>query len=177
MGDYRLKIEQRFLREVLRMSAMLAVALFQTALAPPLWQFRIDWVLVVVVILALLRNLASGLRWAAYGGLAIDILSPLPLGTHLLALVLAVTLATVGTEAIQRDNMAVPTVAMIVVSLLYTGITGLVMTLIGLPIIWERYPLTIMLPTALVNAMVALPVYLLFERVQRRGRPDINFEL
>jgi rod shape-determining protein MreD len=143
----------------------------------PLWQFRIDWVLVVVVILALLRNLSSGLRWAAYGGLAIDILSPLPLGTHLLALVLAVTLATVGTEAIQRDNMAVPTVAMIVVSLLYTGITGLVMTLIGLPIIWERYPLTIMLPTALVNAMVALPVYLLFERVQRRGRPDINFEL
>ena len=177
MGDYRLKIEQRVLRELLRMGAMVTVALFQTALAPPLWQFRIDWVLVVVVVLALLRNLASGLHWAVYGGLAIDFLSPLPVGTHLLALVLAVTLATVATEAIQRDNLAVPTVAMIVVSLLYTGISGVVMTLIGLPILWERYPLTIMLPTALVNGMVALPVYLLFERVQRRGRPDINFEL
>ncbi len=177
MGDNRLKIEQRILREALRMCAMLGVALLQTTLLPPLWSFRIDWVLVVVIVLALLRNLSSGLRWAAYGGLALDLLTPLPMGTHLLALVVAVTTAIVGTEAIRLDNLAVPTIAVLIVSLLYAAITGIVMASIGLPVVWSRYPLTVMLPTALVNAIVALPLYLLLERVQRKGRPDIGFEL
>ncbi len=177
MGDNRLKIEQRIVRELLRMSAMLGVALLQTALIPPVWQFRINWVLVVVVVLALLRNLQSGLRWAAYGGIALDLLSPLPMGTHLLALVVAVTTAIVGTEAIRLDNLAVPTVAVLLVSLLYTAITGVVMTVVGMPVVWPRYPLTVMVPTALVDAIVALPLYLLFQRLQRKGRPDIGFEL
>jgi rod shape-determining protein MreD len=177
MGDNRLKIEQRILREVLRMCAMLGVALLQTALAPALWQFRIDWVLVVAVTLALARNFASGLRCAAYGGVALDILSPLPFGTHLLGLVVAVTLATVGSEAIRRENLLVPTVAMLLVSLVYAAIAGAVMTATGLPVNWGRYPLTIMVPTALVNGIAALPAYLLFERFQRKNRPDIGWEL
>ena len=69
----------------------------QTALSPTLWSLRIDWVLVVVVCITLLRGFAVGLHWALIGGLALDLLSPLPIGAHLLGLLLAVTVvALVG---------------------------------------------------------------------------------
>ena len=49
MRDYRPKIEQRILHQVLRALLLLSLALFQTSLAPTFWRFRVDWVLLAVV--------------------------------------------------------------------------------------------------------------------------------
>ena len=176
MGDYRPKIEERIVKQLARISALLLVALFQTALAPSLWRFRVDWMLIVVVSWTLLSGVTAGLRWAIIGGLALDFLSPLPVGSHLLALLLAVIVAALITEGLPRGHGVVPTATVLLVSLLYGAVLALVMSLDGRPVVWARYPLTILLPGALANGAIALPVYLLLERLHRGDRPDIALE-
>lgn len=164
------------MRQLGRMALLLLVALFQTALAPSLWYFRIDWVLVVVVGWTLVRGLAPGLRWALYGGLVLDLLSPLPIGAHLLALLLAVTTVAILTDGFPRDNRLMPTASVLVASLLYAACLGGVMAATGRPIAWGRYPLTVVAPEALANGAVALPVFLLLTRFHRPSK-HIGFEL
>ena len=65
MNEARPKIEERILRQVLWALLMLGVALFQTALAPSIWRFRVDWVLLIVVGWTLLRCLACSGRSTA----------------------------------------------------------------------------------------------------------------
>ncbi len=176
MGDYRPKIEQRVALRLRRVCLLLLVALFQTALAPSLWYFRIDWVLVVVVCWGLLRGFAAGVRWSIYGGLSLDLLTPLPMGAHLLALVVSVTLVAIATDRFDREHMILPVVSILAVSLLYGMMLAAAMSVVGRPIVWQHYPLRIVLPTALANSAVALPVYLLLDRFARRNRPEIGWE-
>ncbi len=159
------------------MGLLLLVALFQNALAPSLWYFRIDWVLVAVVCWTLLRDYATGMRWALYGGLALDLLSPLPIGAHLLALLVSVTAVAVLTDIFPRDNRIIPTASVLLVSLLYAVCLGLVMSMSHRPIAWDRYPVTIILPEALANGAAALPVFLLLDRFNGRNRPDMSFDI
>ncbi len=177
MGDYRPKIEQRLLRQLGRMSALLLLALVQTALMPALWSFRIDLVLVVVVGWTLLQGLGAGLRWALYGGIALGLLSPLPMGTHLLALLCATTAIAVLTDAFPHDNRLVPTASVICASLLYTAIVGAIMSMAGRPVAWNAYPVTVMVPAALANGAAAIPVSLVLGRWSSRGQPDVHWEL
>ena len=160
-----------------RMLLLLLVALFQTALAPSLWSFRVDWVLVVVICWTLLRGIGPGMRWALYGGLALDFMSPLPVGSHLFALLLAVTAVAVMTDALPHDNHVVVTLSVLLVSLLYAVSLGVIMSSVGRPVAWQRYPLTIMLPEALANGAAALPAYALLERFTRAREQPIEFEL
>ena len=176
MGDYRPKIEQRVAQRLGRICLLLLIALFQTALAPSLWHFRIDWVLVVVVCWALLRGFAAGVRWSIYGGVALDMLSPLPVGTHLLGLLLSVTTVAVATDRFSREHYVLPTLSVLCVSLLYGSVLAVVMSVTGRPVVWERYPMAVLVPTALANGAVALPVYLLLGRFSRGNRPNIGFE-
>ncbi len=176
MGDYRPKIEQRIAQRLGRICLLLLIALFQTALAPSLWYFRVDWVLVAVVCWGLLSGFAAGVRWSIYGGVALDMLSPLPIGTHLLGLLLSVTTVAVATDRFSRDHYILPTLSVLAISLLYGAVLGVVMTVTGRPVVWERYPISVLVPSALANGVVALPVYLLLGRLNRRNRPDIGFE-
>ncbi len=177
MGDYRPKIEQRIIRQAARIGALLLVALFQTALAPSVWRLRIDWVLIVVAIWTLMNGLGPGLRWGMIGGLALDFLSPLPVGTHLLALLLAVFMVALISDVMPRENRSVTVVTVLLASLLYGSLVALVMNLAGWPVVWQRYPLTILLPAALADAALSLPVALVLERMQRAGQPDIAFDV
>jgi rod shape-determining protein MreD len=176
MGDYRPKLEQRILRGLIRISALLLVVLFQTALAPSIWRLRVDWMLVIVISWTLLAGLGSGLHWAIIGGIALDLLTPLPIGSHLLAMLLAVLAATVLTEALPREQRLVATATIILVSVLYGFVLALIMSFTGLPIVWDRYPFTILMPAALANGAAAIPAFYVLERFHRGGRPRISFE-
>jgi rod shape-determining protein MreD len=177
MGDYRPKVEQRIVAELGRALGLLLIALFQVALAPSLWYFQIDWVLVVIVSWTLLRGFAAGLHSSIYGGLALDLLSPLPIGTHLLALLVAVTAIAVLTDPLPRDNRLVPITSVLLASVLYTTCVGLIMSTSGRPVAWGYYPFTIVLPSALANGVAALPTYFLLDRLQRRDRPAVPIHL
>lgn len=174
MGDYRPKIEQRVLRQMLRIVLLLCLALFQTSLAPTFWRFRADWVLIAIVGWTLLRGLVPGLRWAVYGGLSLDLLAPLPLGSHLLALLLCVIVVAFLTEPLDREQPLLLIAVMLGASLLYAGTLTLILALTGSSLPWHSYALTVLVPTALVNTIVAIPTFALLRRLERRGQPVLE---
>lgn len=177
MGDYRPKIEQRIIRQGARISALLLLALFQAALAPSLWRLRIDWMLIIITIWTLMHGLGPGLRWGVIGGLALDFLSPLPLGTHLLSLLFVVMVVAAISDVLPRENRLVVVVTVLLAALLYGVTLALVMSVVGWPVVWLYYPVTILLPTALADTALALPVALVLERMQRAEQPEIAFDV
>lgn len=174
MTDYRPKIEQRVLHQVLRALLLLSIALFQTSLAPTFWRFRADWVLVAVIAWTLLRGLLPGVRWALYGGISLDLLGALPLGSHLLALLLCVIGVAFLTEPLDRDQPLLLIVVMLVAALLYSSTLALIMSLTGSAVPWSSYALIVIVPTALIDTIVAIPAFALLRRLERRGQPLLD---
>lgn len=170
MDNHRPKWEKRVVRQLLRAGLLFALALSQTALLPSVWLYRTNLVLVVVVCWTLVRGLEGGARWALYGGLALGILSPLPAGAHLLGLALVVLVVAVLTEEFPRDNLLLLTLCIVGGSVLHGLILAGAMQLAGRPINWRLYPFTVILPEALLNALVALPLYGILQRLWQRDR-------
>jgi rod shape-determining protein MreD len=176
MGDYRPKIEQRIVQLLARIAGLLLLVLFQTALAPSIWRFRADWVLVATICWTLLGGLGAGLRWAFIGGLTLDLLGPLPIGSHVLALLITIVIAAVVTNGLPQDLQVIPILVVLLASVLYNAILAGVMEAGQRPVIWSRYPITILLPVALVNSAIALPVWHLLLRVRQGSRPPVVIE-
>ncbi len=177
MNEYRPKIEQRIARQVLRALLLLSVALLQTALAPTLWRFRVDWVLLLVVGWTLLRGLLPGLRWAIYGGVALDLLGAMPMGSHLLALLLCVCGVTLLVEPLDRDQPLLLLATLLLAALLYGFTLMLVLHMTGQSLPWHRYPLVVVIPTAIINTIAAVPTFALLRWLDQRGRPVAAAEL
>lgn len=174
MGEHRLKIEQLIVQQALQALLLLSLALFQTAFAPTFWRFRADWVLIVVVGWTLLRGLLPGVRWSLYGGLALGLLGALPLGSHLLALLLCVIAIAFLTEPLDREQPLLVLASMLGAALLYGLILALIQPLAGQPLPWRQYALIVILPTALVDTIVAIPTFALLRWIQRRSQPLIE---
>ncbi len=170
MDNRRPKWEQRALHQLSRAALLLMVALVQTELAPDFWHVRINVVLVVVACWTLLRGVEAGMRWALYGGLALGLLTPLPLGAHLLSLALVVLVIGGLAEAYPRDNLLVPTLCVVGGSILESTILALVQRMGGTGVNWSGYLWMIMLPETLLNVLVALPLYMILRGLDRRDR-------
>lgn len=170
MTDRKPKIEQRVLHQCGRALLLCAIALLQTSLAPTFWRFRADWVLVAVLGWTLLRGLVPGLRWAIYGGLALDILGVLPIGSHLLALSVCVLVVVLITEPLDREHPLLVIGAAIGASLLYNGMLAVIQHVAIGAVPWGTYVLTVIAPTALIDAIVAIPMFALLRRLERRGQ-------
>ncbi len=177
MSEYRPKIEQHIARQVLRALLLLSVALLQTALAPTLWRFRVDWVLLMVVGWTLLRGLVPGVRWAVYGGVALDVLGTMPIGSHLLALLLCVCGVALVVEPLDRDQPLLLLATLLLATLVYGFTLMLVLYMTGQRLPWYQYPLVVVIPTAIINTIAAFPTFALLRWLDQRGGPVAAAEL
>lgn len=152
---------------------MLALALVQvTLLATPLG-FAAPLVLVLVVCRTLLGvgaafpdiGLGRALRWALYGGFALDLLSATPLGAHALALLLAVLAVALLTRRLRVERPIVPLGSIIVAALIYEAMLAL-LTQPG-AIEWRSYAQVVILPVVLVALVPMLPAFFLLRRLLR----------
>jgi len=176
MGDRRPKLEQRIAAEILWMLGLVGLALFDTSLAPTIWRFRVDWVLIVAVGWTLLYGLLPGLRIALYGGVALDLLGSHLLGTHLLGLVLCVLLVALVAEPLDREGQLLTIMMLLGAALLYGMIQAGVLLMNSVTLPWSAYLLVELLPTALINTIVAIPVAALLRRWHRRRQPAAVLE-
>jgi rod shape-determining protein MreD len=174
MGDYRPKIEQRILRQLLRALMLLCLALVQTSLAPTFWRFRADWVLIAVIGWTILRGLIPGVRWAIYGGLSLDLLGVMPVGSHLLALLLCVIGVALVIEPLDREQPLLVIGAILSASLLYGTILALLLSARSIDLPWRYYTLVEIVPTAIINTIVAIPTFALLRRLYRRGQQRVE---
>lgn len=145
--------------------AVLAIA--QTSLVPGL-QFngaQPQLVLVWVVSWAVIRGRGEALPWAVAGGLLLDLLSQMPPGSHLLALVVVTFVADLGHQVMQGSTALFAAAAVFAGSLLY----GLL--LLAILLVTGRQPdvagatVTAILPGALYNLAVLLPVLIAQRRL------------
>ena len=145
--------------------AVLATA--QTSLVPNLQlggaqpQLVLTW----VVCWAVIRGRGEALPWAVAGGFFLDLLSQMPPGSHLLALVAVTFLADLGHQVMQGSTALFAAAAVFAGSVMY----GLV--LLGLLVVTGHHPdfsgtaVTEVLPGALANLVVLVPVFVAQRRI------------
>lgn len=174
MGDSQpRRLEEALFREVGRALGLVALAIVQvTLLATPLG-FAAPLVLVAVACRTLIGigaafpdvGLSRAVRWALYGGLALDLLTGSPLGAHALALLLATLAVAVTTRRLRVERPLVPLLAVLLAALVYE-ITLAPLTQPG-PIEWQSYAQVVILPAVLLALIPALPAFFLLRWLLR----------
>jgi rod shape-determining protein MreD len=153
-----------------------AVALLEVTLWPYLGAAgtHLHPVLAGAILLASLASLEVGLTWAFTGGLMLDVLSPRPLGTTILVLLLVVGVAVGAARGLAEVRLAALTPVLVAfpVSLLYSvGVALVVAAAQGAPP--PRDPLPALVPGAIADTVVvALVVAIALSRRSRREEQE-----
>lgn len=149
---------------------LLLLTIVQTSLVPALQVGPATPQLVLVWVLcwAVIRGRGEALPWAIGGGLILDLVSQMPPGAHLLALSAVTFLADLGHRVMQGSTALFAAAAVFAGSLLYGLILLAVLAVTGRhPDIATATVLGVM-PGALYNLAVLIPVFLLQRGLDRR---------
>lgn len=112
-------------------------------------------VLVFGVIVTIAIGFEAGLVWAFVGGLALDILAPRPLGSTAFAMLVCVGAASVLARSFARVRPIVPIGAVFVLSIGYSMILYVTFGALGGQPLPVSDPISVVLPTAIYDAVLA----------------------
>jgi rod shape-determining protein MreD len=147
-----------------RASALLFVTvLVQAVIVPPyvVAGGSPDFLLLVVISLGLLRGSVAGAGYGFAGGLLLDLLTLETLGLSSLVLTLAGFWAGRYGETTGRGKRLSPLASAAVITVLAALFAFLLHYLLGDDVIARHALVTVLLPTLLVNVVLALPVHAL----------------
>jgi rod shape-determining protein MreD len=162
------RIEERLLRHLLEWLALLGLALVQVTLLPHAFGFPLNPLLLVVVLLTLLNGLAVGARLAFIAGLGLDVVGATPLGSHALAMLLAATVVASLVVGFRPENPLLPVAAMLVGAICYELALALITRVVTAAAELRVYFTVVVLPSALLATIPALPLFVLLRRWANR---------
>jgi len=126
--------------------------------------------LVIVVSWSLLHGMTTGLVWAFVGGLALDLISGMPLGTSSLALMIACLATGIGTNKVFSTNLLFPLLIVCLSTVLYGWSVLLTMQLRDVPVDWITSTVRVIGPELLLNVcLMAITYPILQRRTSRAG--------
>lgn len=140
-----------------------ALLILQSAIISqiPLLHGTADLVLLAVIAWALQKRVQTAMQWGIIAGLLVSVVSALPFGAALAGYPLAVGLALVLRQRVWQ----VPILAMFLTTFLGTllthGITLAALRALGSPLPWQETLNLIILPSVLLNLLLAIPAYAL----------------
>jgi rod shape-determining protein MreD len=105
---------------------------------------------------SLLRGVTGGLLWGFFGGLGLDLITGMPLGTSSLGLMTICFLAELGTTNVFTGNLLLPVVIVALATPIYGWIVLLTEQVRGLPIDWLANTLRVIAPETLLNGLMIL---------------------
>jgi rod shape-determining protein MreD len=151
---------------------LVLLALLQSTVVPHIEVVGVhpDLMLVVVVSWSLLRGSGEGMLWALVGGLALDLLSGAQIGVSTLPLLLIGFLAGLWQRGIFRLDLAIPILAVPLATLIQQSAMVALLTMLGWPASWIETMRYAILPSVLVNTLVAPLIYVLLRWIHRRTR-------
>jgi len=152
---------------------LILLALLQATVVPviPYVGIRPDLVLLLVLAWTMVRGTTEGAVGAMVGGLALDIFSPLPLGTHALAmLAVIVPVGWLGTP-FYRGNLVFPISGAFLATVLYNVLLLGLSRLVGQNILFGGLLWRVVLPMALIEATLMPLIYWVLDRIDRRVHP------
>jgi cell shape-determining protein MreD len=173
----RRRIEEVIAREVLLLLALAALAAAQTAMLPRLFGMPANLLLTLTICQALLAGPANAARWAFYGGLALDLFAPSPLGAHALALLAAILAAALPFGRLSLTNWFVPLLAVLFGALAYVATLGALTSLLVAPLDWRTYLPIVGMPEVLIALVPALPLFLLMRLIRSRMRGEVPVDV
>jgi rod shape-determining protein MreD len=140
---------------------LVVVAILQTTVVShlTLWGVFADLPLLVVVGWSLLRGAREGVVWGFVGGLAVDLLSGAPFGAATLALTVVGFLSGLGEATVFRTHVALPLLTVFLATILYDLLFLLVVQISGQTVIWWSSLFRIILPSAMLNALLTPIVF------------------
>lgn len=157
--------------------ALLTAAVLQAALAPYLaiGQVVPNFLLLVVITIALVEGPAPGAAVGFSAGLIFDLLGSGPVGPMILVLTLTGYLTGLMHENMFAEGWLLPLTVLAVATLSAEVAYGLILILLGSggPF-WSTF-LTKMLPGAVYNTVLALLIYPWLARFLRQERPITTF--
>ena len=151
-----------------------AVAIVQATVMPHMNILGVkpDLVLLVVISWSLLRGSKEGVIWALVGGIGVDLLSGAPFGTSALALLVLSLLAGMGELSVFRTHIALPLIATLLASLAYNLFFLLLLHMRGCSIAWADSLIKVVLPSTLLNVLLAPFIYRALYWLHRRTGPE-----
>lgn len=171
------RIEERIVREIWLAFVLLAAAMAQTTLLPRLFGAVPNVLLLIIICRALINGPANAARWAFYAGLGLDLFADSALGTHALALLLAVLLATLPLAWLSRGNWLLPLLGVVLGSLGYQAMFILLNSLLTAPIDLRAYITVVALPTTVLLLIPALPLFLSLRWFESRRRGEVPIDV
>lgn len=170
------RLEERLAREVVLALALLGLAIAQTTLLPRPLGFPPNLILMLTICQAMLAGPTRASRWAFYGGLALDLCAASTLGSHALALLVAVLAAALPLARLSRDNWLLPLGGALLGAVGYYAILALVTSLSVAPVGLRPYALVAVVPGVVTTLIPALPLFLIWRwwNSRRRGEMPID---
>ncbi|HMA36162.1 MAG TPA: rod shape-determining protein MreD [Chloroflexia bacterium] len=156
--------------------------LLQTSVLPVLLpqavhvDLRPDLLLLLVVAVTLAHSLHEATIWAFAGGLFLDLLSGVPLGTNALCLILVAALASLGTSNPFRAHLIMPLGMVFVCTIFYYLLLLGLRTILGQHFSWLDALAAVVLPTALFNVALMPLIYSLLLWLADRFAPRLPQE-
>jgi len=129
---------------------------------------QLNLVMVLVICWSLRSSLAEGFVWALVGGVFLDLLSILPVGTSSAALIIIVY----AVNAVGRQLLRLRILFLLAITALATVLMS-AFSLIGLFLLGNSYDIAsmlrlVLLPTLLYNLVAVLPIHAFVRLLQRR---------
>jgi rod shape-determining protein MreD len=128
--------------------------------------------LLVVVSWSLLRGAREGVLWGFLGGLALDFLSGLPLGSCALTLTLTAYLASLGQLTLYRTSPLFPSGLALTASVVHDCLLMVLLSLLGHAVAWRDLLLQVALPSAVLGSLAMPLVHRGLTRLHERTRPE-----
>lgn len=166
MGDSQpRRLEELLAREVGLILLMAGLALIQVTLLTTPLGFAAPLVLVLAICRTLIgvgsafpdSGVSAGMRWALYGGLALDLLAATPLGSHALGMLLACITVAAATRRLSVERPLIPLISVLVGTLI-AEVTLALLTQPG-PIDWPSYARVVLIPVVLAALIPTLPIF------------------
>jgi rod shape-determining protein MreD len=152
---------------------LLAIAVIQATVVPhlALWGVFADLPVLIVASWGLLRGPREGILWGFIAGGAVDLLSGAPFGAATLPLMAIGFLSGLGKGSVFAAHVVFPIAVVFLATIVYNAFFLLVVWISGQPVIWLDSALRLVLPTAILNAvltpLVFLPMRTLYTRFSR----------
>ncbi|MBI5032517.1 MAG: rod shape-determining protein MreD [Chloroflexi bacterium] len=153
------------------------VATVQVAWLPliPIFGFKIDLALIVVVTWGLVGPIGEAALWGFIVGLLLDLASGLPFGIHTLTLTVVGLLVGLGQTTFFRGNLIAPPAMMVAATIVYNIFVLAILSLFNWNINWTDYLFRVILPTSLLNTLVGPLAYFPLQWLQQKLYPGLEF--
>ncbi len=136
---------------------------------------KVELVLLLVVAWSILRGPEEGVVWAVIGGFLLDLFSAAPFGISATVMALTALLVSWVGPSLLRANSLLPLVLVPVATAIFNVLSLTLLEAFGWNANWPFVLSEVVLPLAVLNTFVAIPVYGLLFSVNSRLQPPLSF--